>query len=277
MGMFSAYFDASGHPDALGKVPAFYVSGFVSTVAKWEKFEKAWPELLAEFDIPSPFHTADFMARKGRFESWSGDNARRDAFRIAAIHLLHRTTNKPFAIGVVIPDFRRLFSEYEVPAEQPREPYPWCALKACDYLFDWIHHRVRAGTVSGKDQMQIVFEKGDIDQGKFADALWAKHRLEVAFQTNHGKTLLPFAACDFLAWEFRNWMSKREQGMLLWQEAKRDSVANTRRATLRKAAPLIKPDPVIMELARRLPPDALGYANWDVLVRMCNKKGWPRK
>jgi hypothetical protein len=263
MAMFTAWFDASGHPDASGRVAAYYVCGFVSTVEKWTKLEDAWPALLKEHRIPSPLHMAAFMARRKGFEGWQGNDADRDDFRLAAARLLKRYTNKPFAVGVVIPDLRRMHDEFVVPTDQPREPYPWCGLRAYEHLAQWAFNRVKAKGARPSDKMEVLFEHGDEDRGQLADILWAKHKRAVTFRKNPQKELVPFQTCDFLAWEFRNWMTTRERGMVLVNKANDWVHPHMRQAAKLRAADLIKPHPVIQEVARLLPADALTYANWE--------------
>jgi hypothetical protein len=52
------------------------VSGFVSTVKKWVRFEIAWNAILSN-DGVSAFHMTDYVSSKGEFASWKGDSARR--------------------------------------------------------------------------------------------------------------------------------------------------------------------------------------------------------
>lgn len=275
--MYSAYFDASGNHDALTKSAAYYVCGFVASAEKWQKAEGAWYNLLDEYEMPQPFRMAEFMARDHAFKNWSGDDARRDAFRLDVAKLTHRWTNKPCAVGVVNADLGRMFEEYDVPASVPRQPYPWCALRATDHLVAWAFNRVSAGTVTGKERMEVVFEHGDRHQDVFAEALWKKHQQEVDFRTNRGKKLVPFAVCDWLAWELRNFMTKRERGVILLEKARSYVNPDVRRiASVKAASALIAQEAIISEIARRLPNDSLTYANWPILQRLAISSGWHR-
>jgi hypothetical protein len=71
-----------------------------------------------------PFHMTDFESGHGQYAAWKDDIERREAFRSKALHVIRRWTNKPFSAGVVIPDLRRVFAEYDMPADIPSEPYP---------------------------------------------------------------------------------------------------------------------------------------------------------
>ncbi|MDB4893571.1 MAG: hypothetical protein JWL61_5426 [Gemmatimonadetes bacterium] len=280
MAMYTAYFDASGNHDNVRNLGAYYVCGFVASSSKWEQLEAAWPRLLADYDMPQPFRMAEFMARDQKhpnaFTGWPGDVARQDVFRLAVAKLTHSLTNKPFAVGVVNADLRRMFDEYEVPSRVPRPPYPWCALRTIEHLMEWALNRERAGKLTRADQVGIVFEKGDYDQDKFVTALWNKYEMEVAFEPNTGKKSCPFAVCDWFAWECRHWMTARERGVIALEKAKSYVHPETSRVARMTTARLLMEDNAIMnEIARRLPNDALKYANWDALQRMCEEQGWP--
>lgn len=277
MAVFNAYFDASGDAAAKGKAQALVVAGFVATIKKWQKFERAWPALLEEYNIPSPLHMTDFMAIKGRYKSWSGDAATQESFRLAAVAVLKRHTNKPFVAAVTIPDLHRMFDEYEIPEPVPRQPFAFCALLACDGLFGWAQNRFRAGTVHGSDDVEILFETGDLHRGAFSDALWAKHKKDVNFRTNKAKALVPLEACDFLAWEFRNFAKAHVHGMFLRDEAERETSATEKRRLRLLAIDYLKPNPVVAELIKQLPSDSFGYADWKVLQRICERRGWPKR
>src|SRR5579872_4678568 len=73
--MYSAYFDASGTK----RTPVLTLGGFVSTVAKWERFEKQWARILKANDV-SFFHMTEFASSKGEFADWKGDSERRRKF-----------------------------------------------------------------------------------------------------------------------------------------------------------------------------------------------------
>jgi hypothetical protein len=52
----TAYFDASGKPDAGYEL---VVSGFISTAKKWQRFEEKWQRLLDKEGLPY-FHIKEF-------------------------------------------------------------------------------------------------------------------------------------------------------------------------------------------------------------------------
>jgi hypothetical protein len=278
MAMFTAHFDASGKERGHGRAPALYVAGWVAPTAKWTEFEKSWATLLRQFDIVVPFHMTDFMAGKGKFRTWSGDEARKTAFRLEAVRLLQKTTDKPFAVGVVVRDLKWLFERYEVPATEPRHPYAWCSIMVCGQVAVWLTGRAGAKRTSRDSQVKIVFESGDDGRSEFEKKLWAKHRIEVAFETNYGKTFAPFAACDFLGWEFRNWISRRAQALDAHERAQGPFLTTAGRIEAkRRVLDLLPPGDVILEIARLLPKDALGMMNREGLARLAKVNGWPER
>jgi len=72
---FCSYFDGSGD----GNKPVQAVSGFVSTVKKWARFETEWNAILKANGI-SALHTTDYVSNAGEFTDWRGDSARRKQF-----------------------------------------------------------------------------------------------------------------------------------------------------------------------------------------------------
>src|SRR5688572_19652048 len=207
MAMFIAYFDASGHPDDKGPNPAFFVSGFVSTAEKWREFEAEWLALLAEYQIAAPFHMTDFEAGRGQYARLKTDALACATFRSRAILIAKRHTRKGFSSGVVMSDLNRMFSQYDVPASVPRQPYPYCALHLYRLLGRWARNRVDAGDIRLTDQLQIAFEHGDKHRGVLEKEARRRFGIAPLFLKKDGATA--FQACDLLSWEHRRWLSAR--------------------------------------------------------------------
>jgi hypothetical protein len=249
MTTFTAYFDASGHPNDAGAAPALFVSGFVSTVEKWLKFKEHWLALLDEFHITPPFHMTDFETGHGQYAAWKDDLAERERFRSAALHVIKRWTNKPFSSGVLLPDLDRLFREYDMPADVPREPYPFCGEQALDLLRVWLEHCVKDGRVRiGIDKLQIVFEDGDKHKGLLEAGL-ARRNLHAIFMRK--EDIVPFQACDFLAWQHRRWLTN----------------------FAKFGAKNFRPRKSLVEFTLMFPRDSSTFGNWDGFVRECADRG----
>jgi hypothetical protein len=277
MAMFTAYFDASGQPGTAGPKRALYVAGFVSSVQNWKKFEAGWPLLLARHRLPMPFHMADFMARAnphytGQYKDWQGDEL---GFRTDVATLIKRHTNKPFAAGVTMEHLARMFAEYDVRSDEPREPFPWCGLHVCRAALIWegtrrLKRRLRT-------EMDLVFEDGDQDKGKLKTALWDWYKREITFRSNNDKSFAPFAACDFLAWEFRKWSERREIGYEKLSQADNATTPEEKRRLLISAMKGVHPGPMIPHVMQHLPKDGFMYGTWDSLSRYCERAGYPKR
>src|SRR5207249_3510830 len=161
MGVFLAYFDASGTPD---QGVSLFVSGFVSSEAKWLKFEKRWLALLGEYDIKSPFHMKEFTAGIKQYAAWKDDKPRRQRFMEEAVGIIKRHTRKSFSSGMLLSDFRAWLSEYVVP-DYLCYPFVLCSFSVIRQLHKWLERN----DISGK--MALVFEDGDKHKGKLYDAL----------------------------------------------------------------------------------------------------------
>jgi hypothetical protein len=252
MAIFNAYFDASGHPDATGEGSALFVSGWISTVEKWAKFERLWLDLLAENGLEPPFHMTDFQAGQGQYKVIRRDEARYRAFKNTAIALMTRYTHKAFSVGLVIPHLRRFYAEYEVPPElQDQKPFPWCAMHCMRLVYIWMNNRLSAGTAKPTDQIEIIFQQGDKDRGAFLEHAELVYRNPPTLTRN--LAAVPFQACDYLAWEHRNWLK------------------------VRTTLPGAKPSYANRMLGRRLAPDSQLYADWTTLTRDADAQGWPKR
>lgn len=250
MAMFTANFDASGLAGDTSPGASFFVSGFVSTVDKWMVFEEEWLSLLREFGIKSPFHMTDFEAGVQQYASWKRDLPRRNEFLARAVDIMHKRTNKPFSHGVILADLRRMFTEFDIPDIVPPEPYAFCGLQVIGYTLQWASNRFKAKTMSRADTMEVVFEDGDMDKGKFLNATKRRYGKMPVFKT---KSWVPFQICDLLAWEHR-----------------RRVVEFAKHGAARSRASYA-------ELERRLPDGALRFDNWQSLERFCISAGFARR
>lgn len=253
MTQFNAYFDASGHPSHTSSSASLFVTGLLSTVERWAKFDAHWLALLDDFAIVPPFHTTDFESGKKQYAGWKEDISRREEFRAGALSVIKRWTNKPFSSGVVVSDLRRLVTEYNLPAEFATEPYPFCGGQAIKMVKEWAERGVRDGRRHGKDKIDIVFEHGDKHRGQLEKFLQTVHGVPIQFQNK--SEVIAFQACDFLAWQHRRWLTDRE-------------THGSRSYRPRKA---------MIEVARVLPKDSSTFANWEGLVRECEAWGILRR
>lgn len=192
MGMFTAYFDASGNGADKEPGASLFISGFVSSAEKWLEFDEAWIDLLESprHGLSSPFHMAEFETGEHGNE-WNHE--RRQAFLKDAVHLIQRYTFQPFSHGVVIDDLRRIFEEYELPKGNPPQPYPWCGLRVCEQVVDWVEREV-GGKVRGEDTVEFLFETGDLHRGIFVEV--AEETLGITPQLRKKSQPIAFQACS---------------------------------------------------------------------------------
>jgi len=65
MGVFTAYFDASGSPDD-PNVHYLTVAGFIATAGSWTLFDKRWKKILKKYGVEK-LHMKDFSHSRGEF------------------------------------------------------------------------------------------------------------------------------------------------------------------------------------------------------------------
>jgi hypothetical protein len=266
--LYTAYFDASGKSSDQGKAKSLCVAGFVSTAQKWERIDVGWKALLAKHDIDAPFHMTDFMART--------DNQARNAFRHDAIDLLNKYTVKPFVISVMLRALERMHNEYIAPEDEAREPYVWCGIRACSFLYEWWGKHI-AQPGRGADQLEVFFEAGDMDHGKLADAAIARYKRPIIFRPNKGKAFVPFQAADLLAWEFHSWAARHSNGNFFRRRSEEVVYPASQRRLQELALEHMRPDPVQREIVRLMPTHALRHMDWDALRAYCERYGYPRR
>jgi hypothetical protein len=81
--IYSSFFDAAGSQDD-GKA-AIFVSGFISTRPRWDRFERSWLALLQAFGVKPPFHMSDFAYGHRQYASWRNDKDKRQKFLTNAV------------------------------------------------------------------------------------------------------------------------------------------------------------------------------------------------
>jgi hypothetical protein len=242
---YTAYFDASGHPD---DSEVMYVAGFVASEEKWQRWETVWLALLEEFGIQPPFHCTEFEARKEGYADWS--DKRREDFRLKAVRtFIPPRLNKAISYGIRLTDLRRIHSEFEFPPHLRPEPYPWCGTKVVELVMAWASRRWAAGDVGPTDRYAFVFEHGDKHRGLLEKALDHYGLLPIFMKKGD---VVAFQACDFLAWQHRNWLTKRDP-------------------TRRRASETLQ------LMARSLAKDSLLFHTYERMVPECERLGFPRR
>ncbi len=190
MALLSAYFDESGSPN---DTRSLIVSGFVSTVDQWTRFEQDWKIAHRDFGLPdpskTPFHMKDFAHFKGAFSGWKDDAKRKDFARrlvgIIAVRVLYA-----ISIGIHNDDYRSVNKRF-VLAEGKVTQYPLCASACVFRLDDWAQR-------SGYGHIEYVFEDGGPDKGAFVNIMSKCQKYpKFGRKPKH----LPCQAADLMAYE----------------------------------------------------------------------------
>src|SRR5713101_5255072 len=233
---YSAYFDASGHPDRRSELT---VAGFASTVKKWTRFDLGWNEILKSEGIKVS-HMTDFVSSQGEFAvGWKGETSKRKAFIDRLAQCIKLNVNKSFRTTLVIADFNSVNELYQL-EEFLGRPYALCSMVCTCTLRQWAQ-RKRAGK-----RLLYYFEDGDKDKGNFEQMHRAAYRVAPKFLDK--SEAIAFQAADFAGWKIR---SNIEQAI------KSDH-------TLEQGIRLLQS----VAMLRRIPKDA-GVINRDVLLRYC--------
>ncbi|MHB8411852.1 MAG: DUF3800 domain-containing protein [Candidatus Acidiferrales bacterium] len=192
MALFTAYFDASGTPDAT----AITMAGYVADVRKWKQFEGRWQEILDRERIAC-FHMTDFASNHGEFEGWGGRPEVRKRFISDLQECATKFTNKRFSASVVISDYNAVNKNYCL-EEALGRPYSFCGISCIEHVRKWAKNRSRV------KELMFAFEDGDKDQGNFK--MICRERFQPAIDAAFllKADYIPFQAADLAAWKTRH-------------------------------------------------------------------------
>jgi len=192
--IFSAYFDASGHPD---EQDVLTVAGYAATVENWIRFEDEWKDILKSEGVTS-FHMTDFASSGGEYKSWKGktpvQTARRKNFTERTAQCIEKSCTKFFRASVYIPDYNKVNADFKL-EEAAGKPYALCGTQAAYMLRKW------AADLGVLDTLLYYFENGDKDKNDFIRVHQAAFKREPKFLDKD--EAIPFQAADFNAWKLR--------------------------------------------------------------------------
>lgn len=190
MAMFSAYFDASGHPD---QHDVLTVAGYAASANSWTQFEKQWDDILKSESVRA-FHMTDFASSGGEFVEWKGDSERRRTFTEKLAQCINENCQHLFRVSVVISDYRKVNQAFLL-AETVGHPYTLCCLQIVFDLRTW------ANELGALNTLLYFFENGDKDKGDFETrhkGIYGNTPVFLDKSRTHA-----FEAADFAAWKMR--------------------------------------------------------------------------
>jgi hypothetical protein len=244
--LFTAYFDASGTPEAT----VLTMAGYVADVAKWIKFEKRWQEILNREHVKR-FHMTDFASCEGEFKGWREKPEIRKRFLEDLQECARKFTNKRFSASVIISDYRAVNKKFYL-EEVFGRPYSFCGVSCIEHVRKWANGRRHVR------ELMFAFEEGDKDQGNFKKICRERFRpaINAAFLLKADRA--PFQASDLAAWKTRHPIRKAVGD-------KDYSVADVERLLLSTKK--------YLQL-----PHSGGVFNYDSLMKICRRYGIrPRK
>jgi hypothetical protein len=193
--MLSCYFDEAGGVDQ----GFIVVSGYVSTVEQWQRFETDWRLFLAKFDVPY-LHMKSFAHFKGPFAKWKGNEGTRSQFLSYAAGIISDYAQHAFSHYVEYAAFEDLSKEYNLKAIVS-SPYALAGRSCVAQANIYHQHDLR--------DIEYIFEDGGPDKAGLVTAMTRlKPRLQIPIfkpsrDTKIQRGVLQLQAADFLAYEVR--------------------------------------------------------------------------
>ncbi len=162
--MLVAYFDESGvQQREIGGL--LIVSGWIASVAQWERFEFDWKLFLAKYDVPY-LHMKEYAHSVGPFTKWKGKEGTRRNFINDAADIIRNTIQAGFACGVSEQVFDQTDSVYELRSKFS-SPYALAGRSCASMAVEW-HRKNNRGL---SHDIRYVFEDRDQDKGGLFHAM----------------------------------------------------------------------------------------------------------
>jgi hypothetical protein len=210
--MLSAFYDDAGGADHGFTV----VSGWVSTLERWERFDVDWRLILARYDLPY-FSMKECSQFSGPFKKWKNclgtrTNFLRDAAAIVKAYALHG-----FGNIVLHREFDAVNRLYTL-KEHVGSPYALAGYMCVKQTHEWALKNDYEGW-----KIAYVFDQGTPKSGTLHTLMEREERGAPFFRSPRDvyvdgavqqKALTPLQAADFLAYEIRK--IKRDDPEELW-------------------------------------------------------------
>lgn len=192
MAMFTAYFDASGHPDD-PNVRSLTVAGFLASTDQWSIFDRRWKKILEKYEVPY-LHMKEFSHSQGEFVGWDQDpkKQQRPKFIGELVTLLQKMMRRSFAQTISLDDYRENEKQYKI--RKIASPLAITGLRA-------VRDLVAATKAMHQplNELLVFFEDGDIDKRNLDD--WVNGVLGIKLHFECKGKIKAFEACDLLAYE----------------------------------------------------------------------------
>lgn len=214
MGMFTAYFDASGTPNEHFVVVAGYVANFV----QWKLLEDMWTAIHINHGVSKPFHMSEFISATAAPERYAKQkNARADYVAIAS----DMPRAKNFFMNICIAQQSvvncgfscivpmSIYNEVNAAADlrQSVPPYALAARSCIAQVHEW------EDIFSIDEPVECIFEKGDLEQDRFTNLVTNEGGDPPIYKCKNGFAGLQ--AADHYAWEQYYYLKKERLGQHL--------------------------------------------------------------
>jgi hypothetical protein len=157
MAMLTAHFDESGKD---GKSPILLVGGYLSTVERWEEFQREWQQFLIDEHIEK-YHTTDILARQKEFKSWTSERVNQVFRKVDDLTMKHTLAGVAGYVDIAVcesvhPLIGRSKYSYE---------YALAGTMAATRITAWAHSQ------GYNEPIDFVFDRGTTGRGIIIDAL----------------------------------------------------------------------------------------------------------
>jgi len=213
MGMFTAYMDASGNAEQEDSF--IVVSGYIANLLQWRMIENVWKGIHAEFDMETPFHMAEFMAATSNPDRYAAQrNARSDYVAISkdirkAQQFFEKIciaqqgmVNCGISCIVDLSLYGEIGSLLDLRKTIP--PYALAARTCQARIREW------ECQFDIKEPVEVIFEKGDLEQDKFTALVTSEGREPPIYRDKMDYAGLQ--AADHYAWEQFYYLKKQRTG-----------------------------------------------------------------
>jgi hypothetical protein len=196
---YVAFFDTSG--SETDRDSMLVTVGAISTVQKWERFDRRWLALMKKYGVRS-FRLSDYENSSGDFVGWKDDEETRERFIAELIDAMNKGINKVLIRSLVLPDYEEINTRYKL-TETVGGPYSLTQATALLDSLRWLREKKEPT----HDTFHPIVELGDSGQKAFKRFLRKHAPVEVTYRGKidplTGEPFTPLNACDLIAGHHR--------------------------------------------------------------------------